>query len=634
MIRRNVPQVWLRTISLAMLAVLLIVSLPGTTQAQDDRIAPRELESFVDPIIEDQMAEYSLPGVAFVLVQDGEIVLSKGYGVMEDGSDEPIDPEQTIFDLGSVAKLFTATAVMQQVEQGNLDLDTDVREYLSDVEIPDTYDEPITLRHLMTHTPGFDERMFLGMIAPGPDEIQPLNENLNEHMPPRIRPPGETMQYSNTGMAIAGRIIEEVSGESFSEYIENHIFDPLGMERSTFDYPDELIPDMATGHEATAGPTMPMEVWHLNDRPAGGIRSTIEDIARFMNAHLDEGGAILEPETTEEMHQTQFRLHEGVSGSAIGFIEHEVGNRRGIHHGGQWIGFSSLLYLLPEEDTGILVSANHGSAIYTQYVLIEAILDEYFPADVDVEPGEQAEGSVAGTYRWNRVDRHTFMQLMSTVTAHTLDVTENDDGTITTQMSPELIPEKTWVEISPGLYQEQGGDDRLGFDFNESGEATTVHLAWPLLMTLDRISWYQSSTLYLGLLGVFLVTLATTAGWPIMRLVRRVRGRRTELAPEIARTRLLAGTVAGLIFVSLIGTLVLVATDTVGFFQIPVTFKALLWLPIIAAILTIPLVVLVARLWARGEGEPARRVHLTLIAVAMVGLVPYLWYWGLLGWNY
>jgi CubicO group peptidase (beta-lactamase class C family) len=625
---------WPSTALLVTLALTLTLG-TGTQPVLANIPSSDELETFVDPIIAEQMDEYSLPGVALVVVQDGEIILSKGYGFVERGSDIPVDPSQTIFDLGSVAKLFTSTAVMQQVEEGNLDLDTNVREYLTDVEIPDNFAEPITLRHLLTHTAGFDDRLYLGMVAPGPDEIQPLDENLNEHMPPRIRPPGETNQYSNAGMTLAGHIVEEVSGESFAEYIENHIFQPLGMERSTYEYPESLQPNMAIGHEATPGPATPVDVWHLNDRPAGGLRSTATDMARFMIAHLDAGGEILQPDTAGEMHQTQFRAHEGISGSAIGFIEHHGGDRRGIHHGGQWIGFSSLLYLLPDEDFGVLVAANHGSAIFTQSRLVEALLEEYFPAEGSAAAqGDTADTDLSGTYRWNRIDRHTFMQLLSVITGITIDVDDHGDRTLSTTMSPALLPEMRWTEVERGVYQNEGGTDRLAFDIDEDGHATTAHLAWPLLMTMDRIAWYETSVFHIALLVFFLVTLLTTVAWPIRRLYRRIRGRTVEYSTDHARTRVVAGSVAGLVFAFLIGTLLLVATDTVGFFQVPTIFKGLLWLPIIAAVLTIPLVVFVVRLWLRNEADPARRVHLTLIAVAMVGLIPYLWYWGLLGFNY
>jgi CubicO group peptidase (beta-lactamase class C family) len=639
MIQHHVVQVALRrcnSVVFIALALLIAVSaLPPSALANLPDSA--ELEQFIDPIIAEQMDEYALPGVSVAIVHQGDVVLTKGYGVLEDGTGTAVDPEQTIFDLGSVAKLFTSTAVMQQVEAGNLDLDTDVREYLANsiVEIPDDYDESITLRHLLTHTAGFDERLYLGMIAPGPDEIQPLDENLDEHMPPRIRPPGETNQYSNAGMTLAGHIVEEVSGGTFDEYIENHIFEPLGMERSTYDYPEALQPDTATGHESIPGPATPVDIWHLNDRPAGGLRSTANDISQFMIAHLDEGGDILSSETTGEMHSSQFRAHEGISGSAIGWIEHQVGDRRGLHHGGQWIGFSSLLYLLPDEEFGVFVAANHGSGIYTQYQFVEALLDEYFPAEgTPTGEADSINGEVSGTFRWNRIDRHTFMQLVSVLNAITITIEDNGDDTISTSMSPALIPDTTWQLSAPGVYQETGGTNRLGVEFDDNGDASTVHLAWPLLMTMDEVAWHQSTGLHIALLAFFLITLLTTLAWPVRRLARRFRGRHLDLDTDHARTRLIAGTTAGLILAFLIGTLLMVAIDTVWFFQIPTLFKLWLWLPIIAAILTVPLVVFVVRLWMHGKADPARRIHLTLIAVAMVGLVPYLWYWGVLGFNY
>jgi CubicO group peptidase (beta-lactamase class C family) len=638
MIQRHVIQVALRRCRFAMFIALALLVADSTVPFSALASIPdsAELEQFIDPLIAQQMDEYSLPGVAVAIVYQGELVLIRGYGVLEDGSDKPVEPEETIFDLGSVAKLFTSTAVMQQVESGNLNLDTDVREYLNDsiVEIPDEYNEPITLRHLLTHTAGFDDRLYLGMIAPGPEEIQPLDENLNEHMPPRIRPPREANQYSNAGMTIAGHIVEEVSGETFAEYIENHIFEPLSMERSTYDYPESLQPDMATGHEPIPGPSQPVEIWHLNDRPAGGLRSTARDIAQFIIAHLDDGGEILDAETAAEMHTTQFRAHEDISGSALGWIEHQVGDRRGIHHGGQWIGFSSLLYLLPDEDFGVFVTTNHGSGIYTQYQLVEALLDEYFPAEGSAATDDAVNGKVSGTFRWNRIDRHTFMQLISALTGITVTVEDNEGGTISTSMSPALIPDTDWELIEPGVYQEIGGTNRLGVDFDEDGDASTVHLAWPLLMTMEKVHWYESASFHIALLAFFLITLLTTLAWPVRRLVRRIRGRQRELAADHARTRLIAGTAAGLILVFLIGTFLMVAIDTVWFFQIPTLFKIWLWLPIIAAILSVPLAAFAVRLWVHGGADPARRVHLTLIAVAMLGLVPYLWYWGVLGFNY
>jgi CubicO group peptidase (beta-lactamase class C family) len=602
---------------------------------------PDELADFIDPIFAQHMDEHEIPGAAFSLVKDGEIFLSRSYGYADRENDIPVEPERTIFDLGSIGKLFTATAVMQLVEQGLIDLDADVNEYLTEFQVPDTFDEPITMSHLLTHTPGFDERFYGLGLAPGPDEITPLGEHLASSLPPRIRPPGEQNQYSNAGMALAGHIIETVSGQTFEDYVTEHVLEPLGMDRSTYGLPEHLVPDMAIAYE-TFPPARfdPYETWHLNQKPAAGVRSTVIDMTQFVLAHLNggevDGVRILEEETVAEMHRLQFTGHPNVSGSAYGFVEHRAGDRRGLHHGGQWVGFSSLLYLLPDEDVGFIVSYNNGAGIFAQGELFEALLARYFPTDTfqtDAAVG-QVVSDVAGTYRWNRIDHHTFMSLPSMLVAQTLEVESGPNGTITTRMSPALIPDSEWVEIAPGVFGRVGTADIIAFDVDPGGDAERAYVGWPLLMTMERLSWYQSAGFHLGLVAIFMLTLVSTVGWPVGRLYRRLRGRRFEMTPDLARARLLSGVIALLIIGFVLGLLFYAAADLPGLSQIPTLFKAMLWMPIIAAVLTLPLLYFVVRLWLSGQGPMISRIHLSVLAVILLGLFPFLYYWNLLGFHY
>jgi CubicO group peptidase (beta-lactamase class C family) len=564
---------------------------------------PDELERFIDPIFSKHMDEHDIPGAVFVMVKDGEIFLSKGYGYADRENQVPAEPERTIFDLGSIGKLFTATAVMQLVEQGRIDLHADVNTYLTEFQVPATYDEPITMHHLLTHTAGFDERFYtIGLVAPAHDETEPLGENLSKHLPPRVRPPGEVFKYSNAGITLAGHVVETVSGQPFDEYVIEHVLVPLGMERSAYGLPEHLVPDMAMGY-TNFPPDLfsPYDTWHIHQKPAAGVRGTGHDMAAFMLAYLNggeyDGARILEPETVEQMHSQQFTGHPDVSGIGYGFWEHRTGERRGVHHGGQWVGFSNLLYLLPDEDVGIIVSYNNGDGVYIQDDLIEALLDRYFPVPMfDSQPAGDDASRVEGQYRTNRVDHHTFMSLPSVLLTQTIDVTARSDGSIDVSMSPALMPDGNWVSIGPGVYGERGGTNVIAFDLDGNGSARAAHLGWPLLMTMDRIAWYQSATLHLGLLALFLVTFASTLGWPLGRLYRRLRGRSFPMPTDLRRARLAGGLISGLIFAFLIGLLVYAAADLPGLSQVPVTVTLLLWLPIIAAILTIPLVILVVRL--------------------------------------
>src|SRR5271163_4508118 len=152
-----------------------------------------------------QIAQADIAGAVIAVVKDGSLVFAKGYGYADTAKKTQISPEMTLFRPGSISKLFIWTAVMQQVEQGKLDLDRDVNDYL-DFKIPAAFDKPITLRNLMTHTAGFEE-VAKDMAEPDAASIGPLGDFLRSHIPARIYPPGTTPAYSNYGAALSGYIV-------------------------------------------------------------------------------------------------------------------------------------------------------------------------------------------------------------------------------------------------------------------------------------------------------------------------------------------------------------------------------------------------------------------------------------------
>ena len=337
------------------------------------------LADFLDPLFARHLDEHHIPGAVIAVVQGGEIVYRKGYGYADVERRVPVDPNATLFNIGSVTKLFTATAVMQLAERGAVDLHADVNEYLSKLQVPATFDEPVTLHHLLTHTAGFDER-FIGMTAPTLEAVEPLGAHLARHLPPRIRPPGQAVQYSNHGIALAGHVVEAVSGMDFADYVGEHILGPLDMERSTLGFPPELVPDMATGYGYSGEAPRPQHPNYFNILPAGGMRSTAADMSVFMLAHLGagehQGRRIVETATARNMHERQFTAHPAVSGAAYGFFEHVAGERRGLHHSGDDPeGFATLLYLLPQAELGLFVSYNSAWGALARIELIEAFLD-------------------------------------------------------------------------------------------------------------------------------------------------------------------------------------------------------------------------------------------------------------------
>jgi CubicO group peptidase (beta-lactamase class C family) len=270
----------------------------------------RVLESLLDDFIQKKMEQDHIPGIVFVLVKDGEIILSKGYGYADVEKKIPVKPDETVFRVGSVAKLFTATGIMQLYDQGKIDLHTDVNDYLEAFKLAENYPDPVTAAHLLTHTAGFRGRA-IGTLTRSASGRKSLGAFLADNIPERSMPPGSVISYSNNGFYLAGYLIEILSGQSFTQYMENHILSPLSMKKSSFLMPPHLLPSLAEGYSYNKGAyqVVPLEYFVCESSPAGSLIATAEDIARFMIAHLQgglfQGKRILNVSTCRMMHEQQ-----------------------------------------------------------------------------------------------------------------------------------------------------------------------------------------------------------------------------------------------------------------------------------------------------------------------------------------
>src|SRR6058998_3581534 len=333
---------------------------PSPPPAQVPAVAPEpgpppeltkaDFETFLEGLIPSQLRNRNIAGAVVSVVKDGQVLFQKGYGYADVEEKKPVLPDQTLFRPGSISKLFTATAVMQLVEQGKLDLDRDVDDYL-DFPIPKTYPEPITLRQLLTHTGGFEETLKNLFVAHESD-IKPLRTYLVNQMPARIFPPGKVPSYSNYGFTLAGYIVEHASGEKFERYVDNHILKPLRMTNSTFDQPlpPQLAPQMSKGYLNAS--KKPHDFEFVQAAPAGALSTTATDMTRFMLAFLQDGSvdgvAILKPETVQQMETRQFELNPMICGLGITFMEYWSDPVRVIAHGGDTLWFHSDMILVPE----------------------------------------------------------------------------------------------------------------------------------------------------------------------------------------------------------------------------------------------------------------------------------------------
>lgn len=503
-----------------------------------------DVEAFLDGILPLQLAQQDIAGATVAIVKDGKLLFTKGYGYSDVAAKKPIVADETLFRPGSISKLFTWTAIMQLQEQGKLDLDKDINEYL-DFKIPEAFGQPITLKNVMTHTAGFEEQTkdLFAYDTASPN----LGEYVKNHIPLRIFPPGKVGAYSNYATALAGYIVERVSGQPFNEYIAEHIFKPLGMNHSSFaqPLPPELAPLMSKGYMQASEPPKPFEM--IGPFPAGSLSTTATDISKFMLAHLQNGqlgGAqILKPETVKLMHSRLFALDPAANAMCYGFYEENSHGHPIIGHGGDTVLFHSDLHLILDSGVGFFVSYNSAGkgGISPRSVIWDAFLDRYFPYTPPEQPtldtAKADAAQVAGTYMISRRGEGSFVKLISLLDE--AKVAANEDGTISVSGLNETSGKpKRWREVAPMTFRDVNGEDVLVFKPDDNGRMQII-LPYPF-MIYQKVGLWENGGILTFVAGVSLfIMLLTLVLWFVAWVVRRRFGRKLELTPWEWRLRLL-----------------------------------------------------------------------------------------------
>jgi CubicO group peptidase (beta-lactamase class C family) len=596
-----------------------------------------DFEAFVDGIMAVHLKANHIAGATFAAVQDGQVFLAKGYGYADVEKKKPVAADRTLFRPGSVSKLFTWTAVMQLFEQGKIDLNADVNSYLQDFKIPATFPEPITMTHLLTHTPGFEDQAE-GMAVRKPDGLEPLGKWLSEHMPRRVRPPGQLTSYSNYGSALAGYIVEVVSGMPFEKYIEENIFKPLGMSHSTFrqPLPADLAGDMSVGYRFKDGVFAAQEFELLNGMaPAGALSTTAADMAKFMIAHLQNGlygeARILNEETARLMHTQLFTHDPRLPGNAYGFWQGRYNDLAEIGHGGDTILFHSELLLVPQQNFGLFVSYNSvGGEGGAREELTSAVLDRYFPAPVTAGPKPREDfkkraGKFAGVYGATRVNASTFEKLGRLVM--NLQVKPTGKNTLLISF---FSNKSQWVEVEPEVFREVGGQGTAVFTEDTNGNIARLYLSSDPIMAFLKLRWFETPSFHIFLVSVLGLFFLSTFLWPVRALFRRICGNPDEGRPAPRAARWLAFGMSALCLIFIIGTAAMFKNYEEFLFGIPLTMKILLVLPLAAIVLGVGVFVYAALAWIKGYWRGCARVHYTLVFLAFLGFVWFLYYWNFL----
>ncbi|HEU0291141.1 MAG TPA: serine hydrolase domain-containing protein [Anaerolineales bacterium] len=527
-------------------------------------------------------------------------------------------------------------------------MDADINTYL-DFRIPDTYPDPITLKHLLTHTSGFED-LFFEVLVSDADDLVPAREWLVSHMHARVRPPGDVAAYSNYNAMLAGYIVAQVSGQPYDQYIQEHILNPLGMVHSTVQspIPPDLLAQASEGYTYEDGvfQATPDYIGQVGMVPGGAMQASVTDMARFMIAHLQDGryrdanipeARILKESTAQQMHGTLYTPDPRLLGTAYGFFDFSDNGQRTIGHGGDAPPMNSLLLLLPDQDLGVFVIYNSegGGDLTSQHLGFQrAFFDHYYPApaaDPIQPPADFAERAsrFEGSYRITRGSSTTLEKVMGLFGA--VEISDSGDGAL---LFTSPWGEWRFVEVEPLYFRQADGQFAIVFREDDRGRITHMFANVTPMFAFEKLNWYETPgfnmALALGCIVMFLSMILVAS-------IRFIRNRRltgdqkpTPRGAYIADRIIVGISVLNLLFV--IGTALW--GNPVPLFGVSTTYKIVLGLGVLSAALTIGALVYAVLAWRNRYWGIAARLNYTLVTVASVAFVWFLNQWNLLGWRY
>lgn len=470
----------LKRIVCLVLSIVIVLSV-NISFAEENYTNEREsFEAMCDEFFEEAMAAYNVPGITLAVVKDGKLYYKKGYGYSDLENKIPVNPDTTLFRIGSVTKLFTATAAMQLYERGLLDVNDEVNKYLPGNEIEYYQNKPIAIKHLLTHTAGFDERVINIIGSDVDEELLDLGEYLKENMPITVREPGKIMQYSNHGLTLLGHIVENISGKKIDQYIEEEIFNKLHMEHSYYRYTKDIEELTSKCYIYSKQQYKDVKILEVLTHPAGSIVATSTDMAKFLMGHL-ESGKILNKETLDSMNKTQFTNHEPILGNCYGFYEVMRGNNRVVEHGGDTPGFTSLLSFAPEEKLGFFISANANQGGQELKEVFANKFYNYFlgVSSRDIVSNTQ-EGAIkineyTGKYAELRIPRQSVFKILGPLMGR-VQVKEIDENTVVVKHNGE---EEIYYRIQGNLFKDKANNGLLTFERDSEGRKYIIKDQYP-----------------------------------------------------------------------------------------------------------------------------------------------------------
>ncbi len=629
----NCPPLTRAAIRLAMICVVAFTLSAGQgTAAWGGAAAPCSSAS-LDSILQRRLHEAGVAAGALIVVRDGRIKYSGGFGRESPGG-QPVDPARTVFRAASNSKPLVAAAVMQLVAQGRLDLHTDINRYLRLFKVPATFEAPVTLDALLTHSAGFDDH-FLGALARTPEDLVPLGAYLADSLPSRVLPPAQRIIYSNHAIALAAYVVEVVSGEDFASYAKRHILTPLEMTGSTFSQPPPL--DIAERLVDTRDGEAPF----LDPYPAGSLVATPFDMGHFIAGQLGsplDGSAPILPETARlTMLEQHFTPNRGMPGAAYGYFESDANGQPSLHHTGDG-GDHSLLYLVPGAKLGfylVYTAPEHADPSIPRERIAHDVIDHYFGCSRPFTQPPALAGFAAradrytGTYRIETYSHATIEKLSGL--GQQITVSNPGDGSLSAVLGGSQ-PIRL-VETGPNLFRDPDGA-YVTFDSDPEGAIAALSFTGAAVDdpgSARRLHWWETANVNLsfitvtGILVLFRAVSGLAIGW-------------TRRRAHEPREPTIAWRLSGWIVIALLAAVVLaggsVVTSGGVITGVPAGVKLAVVLINLVAVLGAVLVPATVNDVIHHRGHPWQRLLLAAAAAAAIVALPFLAYWNLIGLRY
>ncbi|ANB17020.1 serine hydrolase domain-containing protein [Dokdonella koreensis] len=595
------------------------------------------LGEYVDGVVSAYLRRDGIAGAAVAVVDRNGVLLLRGYGQAALDPPRAVDPAMTLFRLGSISKTFAYVAAMQLVEQGRLDLEAEANRYLPpDLQLPDDGYAPVRVRHLMTHTAGFEDSVFGHLFALAPEQVMPVREYLRTWRPRRVRAPDQYAVYSNYSVALLGALVANVAGQTFERQVETGILEPLGMRQATFREPlpagdpravaDALKPSWTTGFERSGGGYVAKPFEYISQSGADGAGSaSAEAMGRYMRMLLGggtlDGATILKPQTFATLTTVDVRNAEAVGGIAHGFFRRPFGRYESLEHDGATLFGHASMVLLPDAGVGIFVAANTDTGRRLVRELPQLVfahfLEDARPAPVPLPP--QGFAANAGRYAGSYIDeRRAHTTLEKLLLTNAVEVAVTDDGYLVVGSGEGA---RRYAADGDDIFRSTEDGQRIAFLRDAEGRVTGYANAYGHTVS-RRVGVLETPAALGGAAGVVaLASLAVLLGswrrWgrPQRSLARNGRGVAVVLN---------LGAVAWLLFLAAAGV-ALIALQALGeaailAYPTPAIRTAVVIAYVAAALSVLAALLLPQALRARGWtfGRKLRHVVVVLVMIAMV----------------